>query len=691
MSSLHGAGNAFAAKVAPLVAAVKTHKWKCAGLALGAASVYASYHEASKTPEGQKKIKDLKRKASYVSKTGLAATALSSYGAYRGMKKLYIALGTKPEAAEIVGKFFAGYVGVMFSAVLALQASAKAAIIEKSLATIPVSLNLSSLDGMGRYPEFMDYARSLKEFFTSGKGEAHNLLLYDEKGGTGKTYMVEALAGELQVPLLRVDTATLVGQYLGLTETNIRNEFAAAVALAQDSPQRTVILCLDNLDAIAGKRASQVHISDRMYNPVGSIIAEMENLKKKNNNCTVIVCATSKNYQRLDDALKDKFGQIIKLYNPNEAIREAVLARAFKFDKALLSWIAARTKEESMVDLATLIQTINTYTKGDPKPDLVQEIVNTHMTKYYHSAVSSAVTAADVVGGLPIELQDLLDKVANPAKYKKLRKDGKLSLPTGFLLYGPPGTGKTYTAKALAGSAGIPFFNVAASEVKKSVIGGTEGAWRDVFAQAEKAAAVHPSGMSILFIDELDALGGQRGLNPLDAASVNSLLTEIDGFGQRSGHIIVIGATNRLDAIDSALKRPGRLTCHIEVAAPSQEVHKNLFAHYLNQLVGELPDKDSVLDRMAAIAHQHQASPVACREIIKEAESQTGKAGLDVVTEEILMNALHKVLKIGAQPAEPTAELPAEIKEMLRKALGNAVPADAVPAKKTKAAAKKGR
>jgi len=157
------------------------------------------------------------------------------------------------------------------------------------------------------------------------------------------------------------------------------------------------------------------------------------------------------------------------------------------------------------------------------------------------------------------EVQDIVDFLQNPDRYTSL--GGKM--PKGVLLVGPPGTGKTLLARAVAGEAGVPFFFVAGSEFDEIYVGVGAKRVRELFAAAKAKSP------SIIFIDELDAIGGRR--HSRDASYVrqtlNQLLTEMDGFDQNSG-VIVMAATNFPDALDDALTRPGRFDRHVTVSLP---------------------------------------------------------------------------------------------------------------------------
>ncbi len=161
-----------------------------------------------------------------------------------------------------------------------------------------------------------------------------------------------------------------------------------------------------------------------------------------------------------------------------------------------------------------------------------------------------------------LNLREIKDFLASPEKYKAIGA----KIPKGVLLYGPPGTGKTLLARAVAGEAKVPFYSISGSEFVEMFVGVGASRVRDLFAQAKQNAP------AIVFVDEIDAVGRQRGAglgggNDEREQTLNQLLVEMDGF-EANGQVILIAATNRPDVLDPALLRPGRFDRQISVDRP---------------------------------------------------------------------------------------------------------------------------
>lgn len=210
--------------------------------------------------------------------------------------------------------------------------------------------------------------------------------------------------------------------------------------------------------------------------------------------------------------------------------------------------------------------------------------------KLFEKGKGTDVTFKDVAGleGAKEEIEEIVDFLKNPKKYTELGA----KIPKGALLVGPPGTGKTLLAKAVAGEAKVPFFSLSGSDFVEMFVGVGASRVRDLFKQAKEKAP------SIIFIDEIDAIGRARGKNASFSSNderentLNQLLTEMDGFGTNSG-VIILAATNRADILDRALMRAGRFDRQIYVDMPDLNERKEIFqVHLKNIKINDTVDVD---------------------------------------------------------------------------------------------------
>jgi cell division protease FtsH len=249
-----------------------------------------------------------------------------------------------------------------------------------------------------------------------------------------------------------------------------------------------------------------------------------------------------------------------------------------------------------------------------------------------------STTFADVAGvdESKYELQEVVEFLKTPQKYQRL--GGKI--PRGVLLVGPPGTGKTLLARAVAGEAGVPFFSMSGSEFVEVLVGVGASRVRDLFDQAKKASP------SIIFIDEIDAVGRQRGMsinsNDEREQTLNQLLVEMDGFDS-SQAVVVIGATNRPDGLDVALLRPGRFDRRVTVDRPDWNGRLAILKiHSRNVPLASNVD-------MVAIARSTPGMVGAdLANLVNEAALLAARRNQDRVTQKDFEEALDKIL-LGAE------------------------------------------
>ena len=231
------------------------------------------------------------------------------------------------------------------------------------------------------------------------------------------------------------------------------------------------------------------------------------------------------------------------------------------------------------------------------------------------------------------ELIEVVDFLKHPDKYQRLGG----TVPKGVLLVGAPGTGKTLLARAVAGQAGVPFFSMSASEFIEMIVGVGAARVRDLFKEARAAAP------SIIFIDELDAIGRARGRGSQMGGhdereqTLNQILTEMDGFDAREG-VIVLAATNRADVLDAALLRPGRFDRRVVVQRPDRAGRAAILAIHAQRV----PLADDVsLDRIAAETPGLVGAEL--RNLVNEAALLAARRNGDTVAAEDFAEAMQKI------------------------------------------------
>ena len=231
------------------------------------------------------------------------------------------------------------------------------------------------------------------------------------------------------------------------------------------------------------------------------------------------------------------------------------------------------------------------------------------------------------------EMQEIVDFLKSPSKFNDLGA----RIPKGVLLVGPPGTGKTLLARAVAGEAGVPFFSISGSDFVEMFVGVGASRVRDLFEQAKK------NSPSIIFIDEIDAVGRQRGAglgggHDEREQTLNQLLVEMDGFGANEG-VIVIAATNRPDILDKALLRPGRFDRQITVNYPDVKGREEILKVHSR---GKPLAPDVSLKTIAQSTAGFTGADL--ENLLNEAALLTARAGLKAITQEIVEEATLKVI-----------------------------------------------
>lgn len=238
--------------------------------------------------------------------------------------------------------------------------------------------------------------------------------------------------------------------------------------------------------------------------------------------------------------------------------------------------------------------------------------------------------AKNIAGEIPAQIHRLIEYLKSPALRERYKKFG-VELYKGILLTGPSGTGKTALARAIAGEVKAPFFAVKITDVMGTYHGVTEQNIHQIFEIVRAAAKKSPSGIAILFFDEIDAIASSREDNAQAAwlpAQINTLLAEMDGFEKNEG-IVIIGATNRLDALDPAIIRPGRFDKIIEVGLPDAQKQKAILNLYLAKTPyehsGNTTKKNHLIATVVTLLQEGkvQTSAALLKEFILESARRT--------------------------------------------------------------------
>ncbi|XP_054249346.1 nuclear valosin-containing protein-like isoform X1 [Indicator indicator] len=439
--------------------------------------------------------------------------------------------------------------------------------------------------------------------------------------GCGKTLLAQAIAGELELPMLKVAATEMVSGVSGESEQKLRELFEQALSSAP------CVLFIDEIDAITPKR--EVASKDMERRIVAQFLTCMDDLNSVAVTTQVLVIGATNRPDSLDPALRraGRFDREICLGIPGEQAREKILEtlcrklklpESFEFkhlarltpgyvgaDLMALCREAAmctvnrvliksekqerkrihsegNTAEESMgieTDIMDELQRLlDLLKKQDPLPEEQLQKLCIEMNDFI-VALSSVqpsakregfVTIPDVtwadIGALEDVREELtmaiLAPVRNPEQFKALG----LTTPAGVLLAGPPGCGKTLLAKAVANESGLNFISVKGPELLNMYVGESERAVRQVFQRARNSAPC------VIFFDEVDALCPRRSDRESGASVrvVNQLLTEMDGLENRQ-QVFIMAATNRPDIIDPAILRPGRLDKTLYVGLPPPE------------------------------------------------------------------------------------------------------------------------
>ncbi|MBN2423215.1 CDC48 family AAA ATPase [Candidatus Woesearchaeota archaeon] len=427
-------------------------------------------------------------------------------------------------------------------------------------------------------------------FETLGIEPPKGVLLHGPPG-CGKTLLAKAVANESDSNFVLINGPEIMSKYYGQSEENLRKKFEEA---EKNSPS---IIFIDEIDAIASKR-EEVH-GEVERRVVAQLLAILDGLKSRGK---VVVIGATNIPNALDPALrrpgrfdreieigvpaKEGRLKILKIHTRNMPLSKNVnLKKLAEITHGFVGAdLSSLSKEAAMIVLRRVLPDIK-LKEDEPIPsesleklritqkDFIEALKVVRPSAMREVLIEMPNVKWENIGGLEKIKQELIEAVEWPIKYPDCFKRMGVNPPKGILLYGAPGTGKTLLAKAVANESQANFILVKGPELLSKWVGESEKAVRKIFEKARQASP------SIIFFDEIDSLVPRRGIsgdNHVSDKVVNQILTEMDGL-QDLHDIVIIGATNRPDMLDTALLRPGRFDRIILVPVPEKKGRKEIF------------------------------------------------------------------------------------------------------------------
>ena len=386
-----------------------------------------------------------------------------------------------------------------------------------------------------------------------------------------------------------------------------------------------LVILLFNLIAVpwmAERRIKEVDYGTFMA------MTEENNIGRVNVQNNRIVFTDKDNTQIYKTGLMDDPGLIDRLHNSDAVFSSEIIEETSPFLSFLLTWILP------MVIFIGLGQfmTKQLMRKAGGQNSMMFNMGKSNAKVYVKS--SDGIKFSDVAGEDEAKenLAEIVDYLHNPGKYTEIGA----SMPKGILLVGPPGTGKTMLAKAVAGEANVPFFSMSGSEFVEMFVGMGASKVRDLFKQAKEKAPC------IVFIDEIDAIGGKRdgraGGNDEREQTLNQLLTEMDGFEGDTG-VIILAATNRPETLDPALTRPGRFDRRVPVELPDLKGREEILKVHAKKIKVAADVDFGHIARMAS-----GASGAELANIVNEAALRAVRSGRKEATQDDLEESIEVVI-----------------------------------------------
>ncbi|MGH2641504.1 MAG: AAA family ATPase [Actinomycetota bacterium] len=487
--------------------------------------------------------------------------------------------------------------------------------------TLPpgVAANLVTFDDVGGLQTEVEQIRELVEcpllfprIYEQLGIEAPRGILLHGPPGVGKTYLARAIANEVGAHFLYINGPEILSAVQGGTEANLRSTFEEAMESAPS------VVLIDEIDAIAPLRKDSPRADARMGTQLLSLLDGLVSMED------VVVIGTTNRIDAIDPALRrpGRFDREIRIGPPDAVGRLAILdihTRGVPLSaeaSAYLAQVAAATHGHTGADLVDLIrdaglralrrrvgpglERLDDPERGVPdieveRVDLAEALEHTRPSALREAVVTAPETRWSDIGGLEVPIRLLRETIEFPLLHPEAFAEIGLAPPRGVVLHGPPGTGKTLLATAIAGASGANLVTVNGPEIFSKWLGESEEHVRDAFQMARQSAP------TVVLLDQLDAMAPVRASdssNPASERVVNQLLIELDGL-RGAAHIVVVAATNRLDIVDPALLRPGRLGLQVRVGLPDRDARLEILRIHLGPDVVDAPGWGGALGRVA--------------------------------------------------------------------------------------------
>lgn len=480
-------------------------------------------------------------------------------------------------------------------------------VVRTSMLPPGVAANLVTFDDVGGLQAEVEQIRELVEcpllfprIYEQLGIEAPRGILLHGPPGVGKTYLARAIANEVGAHFVYVNGPEILSSVQGGTEANLRSVFEEAMESAPS------VVMIDEIDAIAPERKDSGRADARMGTQLLSLLDGLVSMED------VVVIGTTNRIDSIDLALRrpGRFDREIRIGPPDAAGRLAILdihTRSVPLTRdagSFLPEVARVTHGYTGADLVDLVreaglralrryvgpglERLHDPERGVPeievdRQDLEHALEHTRPSALREAVVTAPNTSWADVGGLEEVIQVLRETVELPLRHPEAFADVGLLPARGVVLHGAPGTGKSLLASAVARESGANLVTLNGPEVFSKWLGESEEHVRNAFQMARQSAP------TVILLDQIDAMAPRRGVgssNPAAERVVNQLLIELDSL-RGAAHVVVLAATNRLDLVDPALLRPGRLGLQIAVDLPNVDARRRILVIHLSKSIDD--------------------------------------------------------------------------------------------------------